>query len=156
ATVASKTVEGLAVQVFAEAGKPGAELAFLDEGTLVAGTAGAVEAVITNHARRARPGEANASMLALVRGPAPSSGYWVAIDQPVIGRAQKEAGGSAPPFPLPRNLTIAGRFEGGLELAGEMADEAAAKSTVEMLQQGLEMGKAQLAQASELPQSAEL
>jgi protein TonB len=148
ASVTSKTVEGVDVQVFAAPGKPGAELAFFDDATLLVGSAGAVGAVLANHAKRIRPLESNSGLLGLVKGLDPSSGYWFVVDQPVIARAQKEAGGT--PVPLPRTLTLAGKFDGGLELTGEMADEAAAKGVVQMVEQGLGMARAQVEQNPEV------
>lgn len=149
ASVTSKTVEGVAVQVFTEPGKPGVALAFLDDSTLVLGTPGAVEALVTNRARGVRPLETNAGLLGLVKGLDSASGYWVVIDQPVIARGQKEAGSAAPPVPLPKNLTLAGTFDGGMELAGEMADEAAAKGAEGMIAQGLEMARGMAEQSPE-------
>jgi len=139
-TVTSKTVEGLSVLLLAEPGKPGGAFA-VDDTVIVVGTAGAVETVVTNHAKRARPLEANVSLLDLVKRLEPTASYWLVIDQPLIERIQKEAGGSAPPAPLPSSLTLAGKYQGGLEVVGEWADAAAAKSAADMLQQGLEMAK---------------
>ena len=149
ASVTSKTVEGMAVQVFTEHGKPGVELAFLDDSTLVAGTPGAVEAVVTSRAKGVRPLGTNAGLLGLVKGLDPSSGYWAVIDQPLIARGQKEAGAGAPPVPLPQNLTLAGKFDGGMELTGQMADAAAATGAEQMLAQGLEMARGMAEQSPE-------
>ncbi len=149
ASVTSKTVEGVAVQVFTQQAKPGVELAFLDDSTLVAGSPGAVEAVVTSRAKGVRPLESNAGLLGLVKGLDPSSGYWAVIDQPLIARGQKEAGAGAPPVPLPQNLTLAGKFDGGMELTGQMADAAAATGAEQMLAQGLEMARGLAEQSPE-------
>ncbi len=141
AGVTTKTVEGVAVAVIAEPGKPPAEFALLDATTLVAGTAGGVESLITNRAKGLRPLEGNAALLGLVKGMDAGSGYWLVLDEPLIARGQKEAGGAAPPVPMPKNLTLSGKFDGGMDLAGEMADEAAAQGAQQMLAQGLEMAK---------------
>lgn len=148
ATVTAKVVEGVPVLVFAEPGKPGAELAFLDETTLMVGTVAGIESVLGNHAKRVRPLEGNASFISLVKGIDPTSGYWLAIDQSVAGRIEKEAGGT-PPVPLPRTLTLAGAFDGGITLTGQMADEAAAKGLVDSIDQGLTMIRQQAAQNPE-------
>jgi protein TonB len=139
AGVTSKTLEGVAIEVVAEPGKPPGEFGVLDDTTLVAGTPGAVEALVTNRAKGLRPLEGNAALIGLVKGLDAGSGYWLVVDQSVIARGQKEAGGAAPPVPLPKNLTLAGKFDGGMDLTGEMADEAAAKGAEQMLAQGLEM-----------------
>jgi protein TonB len=52
--------------------------------------------------------------------------------------------------PVPRSLTLAGSFEGGLTLAAQMADEAAAKALVETLEQGLQMVRMQAADNPEV------
>jgi len=150
AVPSSKTVEGIDVRVFTEAGKPGMELAFLDDSVLVVGTAGGVEAVVANHAKRLRPLESNTAILGLVKRLDPASSYWVVLGQTLITQAQKQAGGAAPPFPLPRSLTLSGKFEGGLELAAEMADEAAAKNLVQMAEQGLSLVKMQAEQSPDV------
>ncbi len=143
AVVTSKTVEGTEVRIFTEPGKPGMEAAFLDDSVLVVGTAGAVEAVVANHAKRSRPLESNTALLGLVKGLDPTSSYWVAVGQALITQVQKQAGASAPPVPLPHSLTLSGKFEGGLEIAAEMADEAAARNVVQMAEQGLSMVRMQ-------------
>ena len=144
----SKTVEGIDVRVFTEAGKPAMEAAFLDDSTLVVGTAGAVDAVAANHAKRVRPLETNTALLGLVKGLDPASSYWVVVGQPLITQVEKQAG--ALPVALPHSLTLSGKFEGGLDLTAEMADEAAAKSLVQMAEQGLGMVKMQAAQNPEV------
>jgi TonB family protein len=146
--VTSKTVEGIDVRVFTEAGKPAMEAAFLDDSTLVVGTAGAVDAVAANHAKRVRPLESNTALLGLVKSLDPTSSYWVVVGQPLITQVEKQAG--ALPVALPHSLTLSGKFEGGLELTAEMADEAAAKSIVQMAEQGLGMIKMQAAQNPEV------
>jgi TonB family protein len=150
AVMTSKTVEGVDVRVFTEAGKPGMEAAFLDDSVLVVGTAGGVEAVVANHAKRVRPLEGNTELMTLVKGLDPASSYWVVLGQTLVTQAQKQAGGAAPPVPLPHSLTLSGKFEGGLELAAEMADEAAAKNIVEMAEQGLSLVRMQAAQSPEV------
>jgi hypothetical protein len=149
-TLTAKTVEGTTVHVASATGKPAAALAFPDEKTLLAGQAAVVETIVASRARRERPIQANASLMALVKGLDPGSGYWIVMDEPFVARMQKEAGGSRPPVPLPRTLTLAGKFDGGLELAGEMADAAAAKNLADMIQGGLALARMQLAQDPEM------
>jgi protein TonB len=158
AVLTSKTVEGVPVLVMAGEGAPGAELAFLDDSTLVLGTLKGVDSVLANRARGARPLEGNVSLMGLVKGIEPASGYWLAVDQSVAGRIEKEAGGASP-VPLPRTLTLAGSFDGGIALSAQMADAAAAQALVETLDQGLEMVRQQAAQNPEvqkLPGAQEL
>ena len=148
-TLAPKTVSGVEVQVLSEKGQQTAALAFLDDQTLVLGSIPGVEAVVANHAARKRALEGNASLMGLVKGLDPASGYWVALDSALTARAQKEVGANAPPGTVPRTLTLAGKFDGGLTLAAEMADEAAAKNLAEMIQGGLAMVRMQVGQNPE-------
>jgi uncharacterized membrane protein len=149
-TLTASTVEGTAVHVASEKGKAVAALAFLDDATLVAGQAGVVEAIVRSQARRERPLESSPSLIALVGGLDPASGYWAAADRPLVDRMQKEAGEAPVAAPLPRTLTLAGTFDGGLELAGEMADATAAKDLADLLQGGLAALRMQLRQRAEL------
>lgn len=148
-TLASKTVSGIEVQVLSEKGQPTAALAFLDDSTLVVGSIPGVEAVVANHASRTRALQGNASLMGLVQGLDPASGYWVVLDSALTARAQKEVGANAPPGTVPRTLTLSGKFDGGLTLAAGMADEAAAKSLAEMIQGGLAMVRMQMGQNPE-------
>lgn len=147
--LAPKTVSGIELQVVSEKGQPTAALAFLDDTTLVVGSIPGVEAVVTNHAAQTRALEGNASLMGLVKGLDPTSGYWVVLDSALTARAQKEVGANAPPGTVPRTLTLAGKFDGGLTLAAEMADDAAAKSLAEMVQGGLAMARMQIGQSPE-------
>lgn len=148
-TLAAKTVSGIEVQVVSEKGQQTAALAFLDDQTLVLGSIPGVEAVVANHAAHKRALEGNASLMGLVKGLDPASGYWVAVDSALTARAQKEVGANAPPGTVPRTLTLAGKFDGGLTLAAEMADDAAAKNLAEMIQGGLAMVRMQVGQNPE-------
>ncbi len=137
ASLTTKTVAGAEVRLMGEAGKPAAALAFLDESRILVGTQAGVEAVLTNHAARRRPIEANGSLVGLLKGLDPRAEYWLAIDQPLVARVEKESGGA--PVPLPRTLTLEGKYDGGLTLAAEMADDSAAKGLAEQIQGGLSM-----------------
>jgi len=140
--VATKTIAGASVQVVARPGQPSAALAVVDSERLVIGTEAGVSAVLTNDAAHQKPLEANASLFALVKSIDPASSYWLAIDQALVTRAQKQAtGDTPPPVPLPQTLTLFGTFEGGLTLAADMADDAAAKTVTEQLEGGLGMLK---------------
>ncbi len=148
-SLVSKTVSGVEVQVLSEKDKPTAALAFLDDTTLVLGSIPGVEAVVTSHATHARPLEGNASLMGLIKGLDPASGYWVVLDSALTARAQKEVGANAPPGTVPRTLTLSGKFDGGLSLAAEMADDAAAKNLGDMIQGGLAMARMQIGQNPE-------
>ncbi len=91
-TTTSKTVEGIDVRVFTQEGRPSVEAAFLGDSVLVVGTAGAVDAVVANHARRARPLESNLALVGLVKGLDPASSYFVVVGPALIAQVQKKAG----------------------------------------------------------------
>jgi TonB family protein len=143
----TRTVAGVPVLEIAEPGKPSAFLAVPDASQLLAGTEGGVTAVLTARAASKRPLEGNASLMGLVKGLDATSGYWLVVDEALVTRGQKEAGpGVAAMFPMPKNLTLAGKFEGGMTLAAEMADDAAAKQISGMIEGGLGMVKMQAAE----------
>jgi hypothetical protein len=121
---------------------------------LLAGQTTVVETIVRNRAKRERPIQTSPSLMALLKGLDPGSGYWLVMDQALVSRMQKEAGRAPLPVPLPRTLTLAGKFDGGLELAGEMADAAAAKNLADMIQGGLATARLQLAQNPEMQKMA--
>jgi hypothetical protein len=139
-------VSGIEVQLIQAAGGPPVALGMLDPGRLVAGTPGAVAAILAAHVGNARPLQENASLMRVAKGVDARAGFWVLLDQPLIARLQKEAP-AAPPVPMPRTLSLSGRFDGGLTLVAGMADAAAAKALADTLEQGLVGLRAQVAQA---------
>jgi hypothetical protein len=145
ATITRRDVSGVGVQMIRTSGGPELALGMLDAGRLVAGTPAAVAEVVSAHAAGARPLQGNASLLSLARGVEPAAGFWVLLDQPLIARLQKQAP-AAPGVPLPRAVSLAGRFDGGLTLVAEMADAAAASALVATVQGGIDGLRAQAAQ----------
>jgi protein TonB len=153
-TVNTKTVAGVSALEIPDPGKPSAILAIPKDGQLLVGTEAGVAGFITAQSQGKRPLETNASLMTLVKGVDAASGYWVVADEPLVARGQKEAGpGAAAMFPMPKNLTFAGKFEGSLMLAADMADDAAATQVQGMLDGGLAMVKGS---ASENPQVAKV
>lgn len=141
-TSTTKTVAGVEVLEMTEPGKPSVLLAVPDAGRLVLGSEGGVTAFLTAQSEGKKPLEGNASLMGLVKGLDAGSGYWIVADEPLVARGQKEAGpGPASMFPMPKNLTLSGKFEGSLALAAEMADDAAATQVSSMLDGGLAMVK---------------
>jgi protein TonB len=141
-TSTTRTVAGVEVIEMTEPGKPSVLLAVPDGGRLVLGSEGGVTAYLTAQAASKKPLEGNASLIGLVKGLDATSGYWLVADAPLVARGEKEAGpGAASMFPMPKNLTLNGKFSGSLTLAAEMADDAAAKQVSSMLDGGLAMVK---------------
>jgi TonB family protein len=141
-TVNTKTLAGVSVLEMVDPGKPSAILAIPNASVLLVGTEAAVTAVLSAQSQSKRPLETNASLMTLVKGLDPASGYWFVADEALVNRGEKEAGpGAAAMFPMPKNLTFAGRFEGAMTLAADMADDAAAKQVSSMIEGGLGMVK---------------
>ncbi len=159
-TATSKTVAGVDVLEIAEPGKPSVLIAVPDAGRMVVGSEGAVTKLLTAQAASQKPLETNASLMGLVKGIDASSGYWIVADAPLVDRGQKEAGpGAASMFPMPKNLTLSGKFEGSLALTAEMADDAAATQVSAMLDGGLAMVKGSAAenpQVTKVPGAKEM
>ncbi len=146
-TTTSKTAGKASLLVFEKNGKSDAAVAFLDDHALAFGTPALVEATALNFGNRTKALDGNTSVIALVKALKPDTGYWFVAGQSVLDKIKQEAGSSAPANLFPQTVTLAGGFDGGMELSGQMADEAAAKNAADMLRGGLAMAKMQAAQA---------
>lgn len=145
ATLTRRTVSGIEMQVIRTSGGPELALAMIDARRLVAGTPAAVAEILSAHAGSQRPLQGNAAVMGLANGLDAGAGYWLLLDRPLMARLEKEAGGAAP-VPVPRALSLSGRYDGGLTLTAEMADAAAAKALVDAMEQGLSGVRAQAAE----------
>jgi type II secretory pathway pseudopilin PulG len=148
-TTSTKTAGKASILVLEKQGKAEGAVAFLDDKTLLVGTPSLVEAAALNYSNRVKALEANAGLLGLVKGLKSDAGYWFAAGQGLLDKVKQEAGQSAPPFAYPHTVTLAGGFEGAMELAGQMADEAAAKNAADLIRGGLAMVKMQAAQQAQ-------
>lgn len=144
-TPAHRTVEGSPLLVWEKAGKPDFALS-VEARSVILGSPGLVERALGNRAKRVNALAAAPRLLGLVKALRPDAGLWIAADEVVLDKAKPAPGASPPPFPLPRSLTFTAQFDGGLEIAGEMADEAAAKNLADVIRGGIGMARMQAAQ----------
>lgn len=147
--LASKSVNGKTVHVSLKNGKPDMELVSLDAGTLVFGTPISVDATLGAQAQGQRPLETNTGLTTLVRGLDPASGLWMVIG-PSATAAMRKPGAPPSPVPVPESLTMAGRFGGSFQAVAQMADEAAAQNSADLLRSGLAVLRIQITQDPEL------
>lgn len=142
---AHRSVAGASLLVWEKAGKPAFALS-LDARSASFGSPALVERALTNRAGRVNALAASPRLLSLVQGLRPDAGLWIVADERVLDKAKPAAGASPPPFPVPRAVTFAAQWGGGLELAGEMADEAAARNLADVIRGGIGMARMQAAQ----------
>ncbi len=155
-TPAHRSVEGAPLLVWEKAGKPDFALA-VEARSVILGSPGLVERALGNRAKRINALAAAPRLLGLVKALRPDAGLWVAADESVLDKAKPKPGAAPPAFPVPRSLTFTAQFDGGLELAGEMADEAAAKNLADVIRGGIGMARMQAAQppAADAPSGAQ-
>ncbi len=153
ATPAHRDVEGAPLFVWNKGGKADFA-ASIGAGSIILGTPGMVERALQNRARKVNA-LASPSLLALLKSVRPDAGLWVVADSAVLEKAKPAPGAPPPPFPLPRSVTLAAQFDGGIEIAGEMADEATAKNFADLIRGGIAMGRMQAAQQTATPEQAQ-
>ena len=150
---AHRTVGGTRVLAWEKDGKPDFAVT-VDSGTLLFGSTALVERALANRSKRFDALLASPSLRALVGGLRPDAGFWIVADEAALEKV-RPAGATPPPFPLPRSLTLAAQFDGGLEIAGQMADEAAAKNLADVIRGGLALGRMQAEQKAPTPERAQ-
>lgn len=144
--ITTRPVEGASLLVFEKAGKPDFAASLPDDRTLVMGTPAVVEQALANRAAGVNAIAAAPRLMALVKSLRPDAGLWLVADERALEQAKPPAGGAPPPFPIPQAVTVAAAFDDGLELAGEMGDEPAARNLADVIRGGLAIAKMQAAQ----------
>lgn len=148
-SLATKTLNGKTVYVSLKNGKPDMELVSLDAGTLAFGTPASLDATLGSQAQGQRSLEANTGLTTLLGGLDPASDLWMVIG-PSATAAPRKPGAPPSPVPVPESLTMAGRFGGSLQAVAQMADEAVARNSADMIRSGLAVLRIQMAQDPEL------
>jgi hypothetical protein len=138
-----KTHQGSTVYLFGEGMRGAQALTFLDDTTLVLGTAAAVESAIASRAQGSGGLRGNAELIRLIEQVKPGSAFWVVGDQTLLSNLPRtvpmpQAGGgagTAMTLPNLKSLTLTGDVDPALRLAitGETTDEAAAKNLGDMV-----------------------
>lgn len=145
----TRTSNGKTVYVLLKDAKPDMALVSLDAGTLLFGTPASVDATLAAQAQGQHPLAANAGLTTLLKGLDPASGLWMVIG-PSATAAMRKPGAPPPPVPAPESLTMSGRFGGTFQIVAQMADEAAARSSAEMIRSGLAVLRIQVAQDAQM------
>lgn len=139
-----KKHEGISVYLFNEATQGAGAAAFLDDHTLVLGTASAVESTITSRTNGGQPLRSNTALIALVEKIKPGSTFWMVGDQSLLKNLPKavpapgataEGGGQSLNLPALKSLMVTGDLDPlvAVEVTGETADEAAARNLADIV-----------------------
>jgi hypothetical protein len=163
--VTSKNVQGTTVYLFNEnpSGRGSGAAAFLDDNTLVMGTQPSVEQVVTARARGEAPLRDNAALLGLLESVKPGSTFWMVGDQTLLSNMPKAipgpgGAGTSQSIELPalKSLVVTGDLDPqvSLDLTGEAADEAAARSLADVVRGFVALASLQANQKPELKQLA--
>ena len=157
-----KKHEGVSVYLYREGARGAAALAFLDDDTIAAGSAAALEGLISRRAAGQTPLRSNAKLMELLGGIQPSATFWMVGDQSVLGALPGLAGpGGAPgaspmPFgltlPSLQSLVVTAELDPmlALQVTGEATDAPAAKNLADMVSGLVAMASLQAAQRPEL------
>src|SRR5262249_23030186 len=155
-----KTHEGTTEYLFREGTTGAGAAAFLDDSTLVIGSAPAVEGTIDNRSKGAATLRSNASLVALLEKVKPGSTFWMVGDQSLLAQMPKTipAPGAGPgtsssvTLPNLKNLIVTGDLDPAVALAvtGETADEAAARNLADVVRGFVALAALQANQKPEL------
>jgi len=142
---AHRSVAGAPLLLWEKAGKP--EFAVSAEATsMVFGSPALVERAVANRVQRVNALAASPRLQGLVSALRADAGLWLAADESVLDRAKPAQGATPLAFPVPRAVTLAAQWNGGVELTGEMADAAAARNLADVIRGGIGMARMQAAQ----------
>jgi hypothetical protein len=131
-TVSRKQVGAVTVLSTTKAGKPDFSLAVADAHHLLIGDEALVEATLAASSAGRAPLKANTALAARLRGVKADTGLFVLAGEALMDKAAQ--GGAPPPVPLPRSASLSIAFDGGTELAAEMASAADAQQAATTLQ----------------------
>lgn len=139
-----KKHEGIPVYLFNEEARGAGAVAFLDDHTVILGSAAAVESTITNRARGGQALRSNTALMALVEKVKPGSTFWMVGDQSLLKNMPKaipapgataQDGGQSLNLPALKSLMVTGDLDPliAVEVTGEAADEPAAKNLADIV-----------------------
>jgi hypothetical protein len=128
----------------------------LDERTLIVGSQAAVEAALAAHVEKKLPLRTNAPLMALLQKLPPTATFWMSGDASFLERLPRLAaapgGGSQFALPGLASLTLAMDFDPSLavDVVGEAANDAAAKSLADTVRGLLALASMQAQSRPEL------
>jgi hypothetical protein len=158
--VTTKSHQGTTVYLFREGTKGAGAAAFLDDDTLVLGSADSVEATITNYAGGDTPVRSNGGLIALLESVKPGATFWAVGDQSVLSRlplSMPAPGGqgslSLPPL---KSVVVTGDLDPvvAVELTGEASDAKAAQNLADVVRGFVALASLQANQKPELKELA--
>jgi hypothetical protein len=158
--VTSKSHQNTTVYLFREGTKGAAAAAFLDDDTLVLGSAASVEATITAHASGQTPVRANAPLVALLESVKPGAMFWAVGDQSVLSRLPLSVPGpggqGSVTLPPVKSVVVTGELDPvvAVEVTGEAADAKAAQNLADVVRGFVALASLQAAQKPELKELA--
>jgi len=159
--VTSKNHEGTTIYLFREGAASGARAAaFLDDDTLILGSAESVEATVTNHARGEAPLRSNAGLMALLETVKPGATFWAVGDQSVLSRLPLRipapGGEGAVSIPPLKSVVVTGELDPlvALEMTGEASDAKAAQNLADVVRGFVALASLQASQRPELKELA--
>jgi hypothetical protein len=159
--VTAKNHEGTTIYLFREGAASGARAAaFLDDDTLVLGSAESVEATVTNHARGEAPLRSNAGLMALLETVKPGATFWAVGDQSVLSRLPLRipapGGEGAVSIPPLKSVVVTGELDPlvALEMTGEASDAKAAQNLADVVRGFVALASLQASQRPELKELA--
>jgi len=159
--VTTKNHEGMTIYLFREGAAKGAgAAAFLDDDTLVLGSAESVEATITNHARGEAPLRSNPGLMALLESVKPGATFWAVGDQSVLSRlplrVPTPGGEGAVTLPPLKSVVVTGELDPqvALEMTGEASDAKAAQNLADVVRGFVALASLQASQRPELKELA--
>jgi hypothetical protein len=151
-----KDVQGTTVYLFKEGERGTSAVAFLDDTTLLIGSADGVEAAIANRARGAAGLRGNAQITTLLERIRPGSTFWMVGDQSLLANLPKSvmgpAGDSQVALPALRSLTVTGDLDPlvAVSVTGEAQDAAGAANLADVVRGFVALAALQAAQKPEL------
>jgi hypothetical protein len=151
-----KDVEGTTVYLFKEGEKGASSLAFLDDATLLLGSAEGVEAAIANRARGAGGLRGNTELMGLLERVRPGSAFWMVGDQSLLANLPKgvtgPAGDAQVTLPALRSLLVTGDLDPvvSVSVTGEAADAAGATNLADVVRGFVALAALQANQKPEL------
>jgi hypothetical protein len=165
--VSWKTHQGTTVYLSREGTRGAGAAAFLDDNTLLLGSAAAVEATIDNRAKGGPSLRSNTAIVSLLEKVKPGSTFWMVGDQSLLAQMPKSIpapgtmdgqGATSSSITLPnlRNLIVTGDLDPTVALAvtGETADDAAARNLADVVRGFVALAAMQASQKPELKELA--
>jgi hypothetical protein len=124
-------------------------VAVLDERTVAFGSTASLEALVGRHSRREHALDANRELLGRIGALKPGAGFWLLAEKSLMDKATENQA-APPPMPVPSAFSLVVDWDGGMEMAAQMADAEAARNLGDMIQGGIGMLRMRASQDPEM------